>query len=158
MAEHDYDTQAFLSVFPEPLQNALEGLNRFDELVEVVLDLGRAPEARFEFDFVPLSDTKVSRADIDMIVKKLGEFDRDNRAGIEQTPHIRALAVISSQDQRGVALVILGVEAVAGLYEGVEHVEVATTGGVEIVVLQLRLERHRVRGLGMGGEGQHGHQ
>ena len=61
MAAHDYDTQAFLSILTEPLQEALEGLDRFDELVEVVLDLGRVPEARFEFDFVPLSESKVTQ-------------------------------------------------------------------------------------------------
>jgi len=51
MAEYDYDTQAFLSILPVPLQQALKRIDRFDELVEVVLDLGRVPEARFEFDF-----------------------------------------------------------------------------------------------------------
>jgi stage III sporulation protein SpoIIIAA len=61
MAAHDYDTQAFLSVLPEPLQEALERLDRFDELVEVVLDLGRVPEARFEFDFVSLSESRVTK-------------------------------------------------------------------------------------------------
>ncbi len=68
MAAHDYDTQAFLSILTEPLQEALEGLARFDELVEVVLDLGRVPEARFEFDFVPLSESEVTRGDIDFVV------------------------------------------------------------------------------------------
>ncbi|MGB9666568.1 MAG: single-stranded DNA-binding protein, partial [Candidatus Cryosericum sp.] len=68
MAEYDYDTQAFLSILPEPLQQALKRTDRFDELVEVVLDLGRVPEARFEFDFVPLSENKVTRGDIDSIV------------------------------------------------------------------------------------------
>src|SRR5450756_2540050 len=87
MAAHDYDTQAFLSIFPESLQEALERLDRFDELVEVVLDLGRVPEARFEFDFVPLSESTVAKGDIDFIVRKVGEFDRDNRGGIEQTLH-----------------------------------------------------------------------
>src|SRR5450756_3114237 len=42
---------------------------------------------RQEFDFVPLSEGTVTKGDIDFIVRKVGEFDRDNRGGIERTLH-----------------------------------------------------------------------
>ncbi len=130
MAEHDYDTQAFLSILPESLQSSLERLDRFDELVEVVLDLGRVPEARFEFDFVPLSDVKASRADIDMVVKKLGEFDRDNRAGIEQTLH-RISAIRNRHNE------IVGLTCRFGraLYGKIEIIEDLVKQGESILIL-----------------------
>ncbi|MHB8070946.1 MAG: R3H domain-containing nucleic acid-binding protein [Candidatus Cryosericum sp.] len=130
MAEHDYDTQAFLSILPEPLQGALESLNRFDELVEVVLDLGRVPEARFEFDFVPLSDARVSRVDIDMVVRKLGEFDRDNRAGIEQTLH-RISAIRNRHNE------VVGLTCRVGraLYGKIEIIEDLVKQGASILIL-----------------------
>jgi stage III sporulation protein SpoIIIAA len=55
--------------------------------VEVVLDLGRPPEARFPDDFVYLSDSAVSQEDIAHVSSRLSPFGSDNRAGIEQTLH-----------------------------------------------------------------------
>jgi stage III sporulation protein SpoIIIAA len=130
MAEHDYDIQAFLSILPGSLQDALERLNRFDELVEVVLDLGRIPEARFEFDFVPLSDTKILRADIDAVVRKVGEFDRDNRAGIEQTLH-RISAIRNRRNE------VIGLTCRVGraLYGKIEIIEDLVKQGSSILIL-----------------------
>ncbi|HET9392142.1 MAG TPA: R3H domain-containing nucleic acid-binding protein [Candidatus Rubrimentiphilum sp.] len=56
-------------------------------MIEVVLDLGRPPEARFEDDFVYLSETPVSTEDIAHVCSRLSAFGADNRAGIEQTLH-----------------------------------------------------------------------
>jgi stage III sporulation protein SpoIIIAA len=55
--------------------------------VEVVLDLGRPPEARFPDDFVFLSEAAVSQEDIAHVSSRLSPFGSDNRAGIEQTLH-----------------------------------------------------------------------
>jgi stage III sporulation protein SpoIIIAA len=55
--------------------------------VEVVLDLGRPPEARFPDDFVYLSEAVVSQEDIAHVSSRLSPFGSDNRAGIEQTLH-----------------------------------------------------------------------
>ena len=130
MTEHDYDTQAFLSILPNPLQGALERLNRFDELVEVVIDLGRVPEARFEFDFVPLSEEKITRVDIDTVVRKVGEFDRDNRAGIEQTLH-RISAVRNRKNE------VVGLTCRVGraLYGKIGIIEDLVKQGASILIL-----------------------
>ena len=130
MAAHDYDTQAFLSIFPESLQEALERLDRFDELVEVVLDLGRVPEARFEFDFVPLSESTVAKGDIDFIVRKVGEFDRDNRGGIEQTLH--RISVIRNRHNDVVGLTCRVGRA---LYGKIEIIEDLVKKGSSILIL-----------------------
>ena len=57
------------------------------DLLEVVLDLGREPEARFVDGEVILDRVPVANADIEYVVQRVGEFGDDNRAGIERTLH-----------------------------------------------------------------------
>lgn len=81
------DLNALLAVLPSRIQDALRQQNRSDELLEVVLDLGRLPEARFvEFEAV-LSEQEITPADLQDVVARIGEFTEDNRAGIERTLH-----------------------------------------------------------------------
>jgi stage III sporulation protein SpoIIIAA len=62
-------------------------LPNVESVIEVVLDLGRRPEARFDDDFVFLTDHPVTREDLEAVVSRLSPFGGDNRAGIEQTLH-----------------------------------------------------------------------
>jgi stage III sporulation protein SpoIIIAA len=57
------------------------------ELIEIVLDLGRFPEARFQDREVYLSENEVTRDDIAYVAERIGRFGDDNRAGIERTLH-----------------------------------------------------------------------
>ena len=57
------------------------------ELLEIVMDLGRLPEARFPGREVVLSEREVSESDIEYVVSRISEFGEDNRAGIERTLH-----------------------------------------------------------------------
>jgi stage III sporulation protein SpoIIIAA/predicted RNA-binding protein Jag len=57
------------------------------DLLEVVLDLGRPPEARFKSGDVVLHPEEVTADDIDFVVARVGEFGGDNRAGIARTLH-----------------------------------------------------------------------
>lgn len=61
--------------------------NDSDNLLEIVLDLGRVPLARFVQGEVVLDQNEITREDIDHVVNKIGEFDADNRAGLERTLH-----------------------------------------------------------------------
>lgn len=61
--------------------------NGLSELLEIVLDLGRPPEARFPGSVVELGEEPVTREDIDYVVGRVGAFGKDNRAGIERTLH-----------------------------------------------------------------------
>ncbi|MBN1180130.1 MAG: AAA family ATPase [Anaerolineae bacterium] len=81
------DLNALLSVLPGDVQNAIETIDRRDELLEVILDLGRVPTARYTDGEIVLRETEVSRAEIDYVVERVGEFDADNRAGIARTLH-----------------------------------------------------------------------
>jgi stage III sporulation protein SpoIIIAA len=81
------DLLALLNVLPANVRDALKQANRAEDLVEVVLDLGRKPEARFTSGELALSETEVTRDDIDYVVDRIGQFTDDNRAGIERTLH-----------------------------------------------------------------------
>jgi stage III sporulation protein SpoIIIAA len=62
-------------------------IDRRDELLEVILDLGRVPTARYTDREIVLRDTEVTRAEIQHVENRVGEFDTDNRAGIARTLH-----------------------------------------------------------------------
>lgn len=76
-----------LGVLPDELRRDLERDGRRDGLVEVVLDLGRIAEARFEAATIPIGGRPVSREDLAHVTARLGSFTSDNRAGIERTLH-----------------------------------------------------------------------
>jgi stage III sporulation protein SpoIIIAA len=82
------DLEKLKSVLPVELVQSLEALNRSeDDLLEVILDQGRVPTARFTDEEVVLDNREVSIETIDYVVQRLGAFDEDNRAGIERTLH-----------------------------------------------------------------------
>jgi stage III sporulation protein SpoIIIAA len=78
---------ALLETLPPHIVEPLRALEDRDSLLEVVLDLGRTPEARFPGREVVLSSQEVTSADLDYVVSRIGEFGDDNRAGIERTLH-----------------------------------------------------------------------
>lgn len=76
-----------LNVLPAPLVTQLLANNRSDDLLEVILDLGRIPTARYIDGEATLSQVEVTHADIQFVVDRIGDFDADNRAGLERTLH-----------------------------------------------------------------------
>ena len=81
------DLTVLLEVMPPGVRAAIAAHPRRDELVELVLDLGRQPEARFPEAGEFLSDQAVTREDIAYVVERVGRFGKDNRAGLERTLH-----------------------------------------------------------------------
>jgi len=81
------DLDQLLSVLPAALVTRLRAAGGLDALLEVVLDLGRRPEARFSDRTVELRDTPLERDDLAHVVERVGDFGPDNRAGIERTLH-----------------------------------------------------------------------
>ncbi len=81
------DLDALLSVLPPAIAKAVRQADDSDNLLEIILDLGRFPAVRFTHGEVPLLDVEVTRADIDFVVERIGDFDDDNRAGLERTLH-----------------------------------------------------------------------
>ena len=81
------DLELMLEVLPTALRTTLEGQAQKESLMELVLDLGRLPEARYPDRGEMLADVPVSREDIAYVVGRIGRFGKDNRAGIERTLH-----------------------------------------------------------------------
>ncbi|HSD84036.1 MAG TPA: AAA family ATPase, partial [Anaerolineae bacterium] len=74
-------------VLPPHVAEAVHAANQNEKLLEIVLDLGRKPEARYTDRELTLSEQEVIQSDIDLVVARIGEFDADNRAGMERTLH-----------------------------------------------------------------------
>jgi stage III sporulation protein SpoIIIAA len=81
------DLHVLLGVLPPHIAQAVTDANDSDNLLEGILDLGRVPTARFVDREVALSEKETSHSDIDYVVGRIGEFDSDNRAGLERTLH-----------------------------------------------------------------------
>lgn len=81
------DLDVLLKVLPPYIQEALEAANDGEKLVEIVMDLGRQPEARYSDREVILSEREITQDDIDFVTERIGKFMGDNRAGIERTLH-----------------------------------------------------------------------
>ncbi len=76
-----------LAKLPQGISTVLREENRLNELLEIVLDLGREPEARYPDGIKYLTEALITQADIDHVVTQIGSFGDDNRAGIERTLH-----------------------------------------------------------------------
>ncbi|MFC2049863.1 R3H domain-containing nucleic acid-binding protein [Chloroflexota bacterium] len=81
------DLDALLDALPPHIHQALLEQPGNNELLEVVLDLGRPPEARYPQREITLSPKEATESDIEHVVSHIGSFSGDNRAGIERTLH-----------------------------------------------------------------------
>ena len=81
------DLPALLEILPEKIRKSLEKYD-LNGLIEIVMDYGRLPEARF-FDNkrIDLENEPVILGDINYAVNRIGDFTSDNRAGIARTLH-----------------------------------------------------------------------
>lgn len=83
----DNDLEKLLKNLPFFIYQNLYYYSNRDKLIEIVLDLGRRPEARFTTGPEYLSQKIISWQDIDYIAKRISKFSGENRAGIERTLH-----------------------------------------------------------------------
>jgi stage III sporulation protein SpoIIIAA len=81
------DLDVLMDVLPEEIAQAVKDQNNSADLLEIILDLGRVPTARLVSGEVVLQEAEITRSDIDYVVERLGDFDADNRGGIERTLH-----------------------------------------------------------------------
>jgi len=78
---------SLFDVLPPKITQSITGEEKNADLIEVILDLGRVPTARFSAEEYELTDEEITRKEIDYVVKRIGVFDGDNRAGLERTLH-----------------------------------------------------------------------
>ena len=81
------DLDKLLEILPDFVRSPLEQHKDRKSLIEIVMDLGRRPEARFPNGPKYLSNRTISWQDLDFCIRKIGNFSSDNRSGIERTLH-----------------------------------------------------------------------
>ena len=121
---------AFIEIFPAEIAAALGERKDIGDLLEVVLDLGRPPEARFPSEQVSLSDIEVTHDQIAHVVDHVGHFGDDNRAGIERTLH--RISVLRNRAGEPVGLTCRVGRAV---YGSVRLIEDLVRSGKSVLIL-----------------------
>lgn len=124
------DLEALLEVLPADIRKAVELADDSENLLEIILDLGRVPTARFVEREVVLRDTEVTRAEIDHVDERTGEFDADNRAGIERTLHR-----ISAIRNRRTHIVGLTLRVGRAVYGTVDIIQDIVETGKSVLIL-----------------------
>jgi len=81
------DLDSLIQVLPLAIQAAVNNIGRRDDLLEIIVDIGRIPTARYTDQESVLSEHEITREDLDWVVERIGNFDTDNRAGITRTLH-----------------------------------------------------------------------
>src|SRR5947207_14564155 len=106
------DLDQLLEVLPPHICDPLIALQDRRELLEVVMDMGREPEARLPGREAVLSTHLVTDEDIDYVVQRIGTFGDDNRAGIERTLH--RISAMRNRSGRVIGLTVRVGRAVYG--------------------------------------------
>ena len=106
------DLEALLSTLPAAIRRAVEQRGEAEALLEIVLDFGRLPYARYLDGEVVLRESEVTNAELQLVVAALGEFGADNRAGIPRTLH--RIACIRNRQRAVVGLTMRVGRAVTG--------------------------------------------
>ncbi len=124
------DLEILFSVLPSDVVEAVRQANQNEDLLEIVLDLGRKPEARYIHRELTLSDREVTQADLDLVVGRIGEFDADNRAGMERTLH----RISAIRNRRG-HIVGLTCRVGRAVYGTIDIIEDIVASGKSILML-----------------------
>ena len=111
----DPEIELLAQALPPHLYGALHERTDPHELLEIVLDLGREPEARVPGREVLLGTQVVTEADLEYVASRVGQFGEDNRAGIERTLH--RVSAIRNRRGRIVGLTCRVGRAVTGTAE-----------------------------------------
>ncbi|MCE5198130.1 MAG: R3H domain-containing nucleic acid-binding protein [Armatimonadota bacterium] len=122
--------EQLMDVLPPQVRKRLEEQADVEDLLEIVMDLGREPEARFPLRVLQLSDIAIKAEDIQYVVQRVGQFGKDNRAGIERTLH-RISAIRNRQGN------IVGLTCRIGraVYGTIDIIRDVVEGGRSILML-----------------------
>jgi stage III sporulation protein SpoIIIAA len=112
------DLEALVDILPPHIRQPLRQQKDISELLEVVLDLGRSPEARFPQREIVLNPKEVDEEDIDYVASRVSSFGDDNRAGIERTLH--RISAIRNRKERIIGLTCRVGRAVFGTIKVIE--------------------------------------
>jgi stage III sporulation protein SpoIIIAA len=124
------DLDALLDVLPLDIRHAVEKADNSENLLEIILDLGRLPTVRFVEEEVNLRETEITRSEIDYVDERTGEFDADNRAGIERTLH----RISAIRNRRG-TIVGLTLRVGRAVYGTVDIIQDIIESGKSVLIL-----------------------
>ncbi len=124
------ELEALLRGLPPDLAQRVRALDGLDGLLEIVMDLGRLPEARFAGREEMLSHRETSAEDLAYVISHIGQFGGDNRAGIERTLHR-----ISALRNRAGKVVGLTLRVGRAVYGTVEIIRDIVESGRSILLL-----------------------
>jgi stage III sporulation protein SpoIIIAA len=124
------DLDVLLEVFPEDIRQQVTEIGRRDDLLEVILDLGRVPTARYTDREVVLRETEVRPEEIQHVADNIGVFDADNRAGIARTLH----RIAAIRNRRG-DIVGLTCRVGRAVYGTIDIVEDLIKSGKSVLLL-----------------------
>jgi stage III sporulation protein SpoIIIAA len=125
------DLGALLDVLPKTITQSVQKFNNSDNLLEIILDLGRLPTARFTTEELVLRDEgEVTHDEINQVVEGVGDFDEDNRAGIERTLH----RISAIRNRRG-AIVGLTCRVGRAVYGTIDIIQDIIESGKSVLLL-----------------------
>lgn len=124
------DLDALLDVLPLDIRHAVDKANDSENLLEIILDLGRVPTVRFVDREINLRETEVTRSELDYVDERTGEFDADNRAGIERTLH----RISAIRNRRG-HIVGLTLRVGRAVYGTVDIIQDIIESGKSVLIL-----------------------
>jgi stage III sporulation protein SpoIIIAA len=124
------DLDVLLEALPPHIAAELREAGRREGLLEVVMDLGRLPEARYPGREVVLSHAEVTEAELQHVIDHIGDFGDDNRAGIERTLH----RISCIRNRRG-KVVGLTCRVGRAVYGTIRVIEDLVLGGKSILFL-----------------------
>ena len=124
------DLDALLEALPPRVKLPLESMDSVHDLLEVILDLGRSPEARFPDGDLILDSREVTEEDLQYVVDHVGEFGDDNRAGIPRTLH----RISAIRNRKGM---VVGITCRAGraVFGTIKIIEDLVQSGQNILLL-----------------------
>ncbi|MBM3945458.1 MAG: AAA family ATPase [SAR202 cluster bacterium] len=126
----DKDLAALVEILPPHIREPLGRRTDLNELLEIVMDFGRPPEARFRQEVANLSSQEVQQSDIEYVTQRVGAFGGDNRAGIARTLHR-----ISAIRNRGRDIVGLTLRAGRAVYGTIRIIEDLVLPGKSTLLL-----------------------
>ncbi|KAL2938770.1 Uncharacterized protein RDABS01_022219 [Bienertia sinuspersici] len=130
MEESTSELELFLELVPIRMRNPLVCHESIEELIEVVLDFGRKPLARFPSGDWIISHEPVKIEDLQHAIAKVGDFSDDNRSGINRSLH--RISAIRNRKMQIIGLTCRVGRAVCGSAEIIRDL---IEGGGSILVI-----------------------
>jgi stage III sporulation protein SpoIIIAA len=126
----DTDLDAIIEKLPPAIAVPVANREDKEDLLEVIMDLGRSPQARFPGETVVLAPEEITETDLQYVIERIGAFGGDNRAGIERTLHR-----ISAIRNRGGKIVGLTVRVGRAVYGTIRIIEDLVLTGKSVLLL-----------------------